>query len=322
MRAGQAFSDLAELMVGRALEAVEAELQRRHGKVKGAKVALLAMGKLGSRELTAGSDVDLILLYDHDKDAEESDGEKPLAPSQYYIRLTQRLIAALSAPTAEGVLYEVDMRLRPSGNKGPVATHIEAFGKYQRNDAWTWEHMALTRARPIHGDEAFIARIKVDIEDVLAMPRDVRKLAGDVREMRELIAQEKPPRDDWDLKLKPGGIIDLEFIAQFATLAGYVKKTPRPFATEEVLANLDPFFADPAMVDGLVEAHRFYTNLSQAIRLCLNDSAGLDQFPPGMRELLCRVAGLPDIERIEYELLEHYRLVRAAFDKLVGHGAD
>ncbi|MFL4467337.1 bifunctional [glutamine synthetase] adenylyltransferase/[glutamine synthetase]-adenylyl-L-tyrosine phosphorylase, partial [Brucella melitensis] len=118
------------------------------------------------------------------------------------------------------------------------------------------------------------------------------------------------------------GIIDLEFIAQFATLAGYVKKTPRPFATEEVLANLDPFFGDPAMVDGLVEAHRFYTNLSQAIRLCLNDSAGLDQFPPGMRELLCRVAGLPDIERIEYELLEHYRLVRAAFDKLVGHGAD
>ncbi|ACD72129.1 glutamate-ammonia-ligase adenylyltransferase [Brucella abortus 01-4165] len=322
VRAGQAFSDLAELMVGRALEAVEAELQRRHGKVKGAKVALLAMGKLGSRELTAGSDVDLILLYDHDKDAEESDGEKPLAPSQYYIRLTQRLIAALSAPTAEGVLYEVDMRLRPSGNKGPVATHIEAFGKYQRNDAWTWEHMALTRARPIHGDEAFIARIKVDIEDVLAMPRDVRKLAGDVREMRELIAQEKPPRDDWDLKLKPGGIIDLEFIAQFATLAGYVKKTPRPFATEEVLANFDPFFADPAMVDGLVEAHRFYTNLSQATRLCLNDSAGLDQFPPGMRELLCRVAGLPDIERIEYELLEHYRLVRAAFDKLVGHGAD
>lgn len=214
------------------------------------------------------------------------------------------------------------MRLRPSGNKGPVATHIEAFGKYQRNDAWTWEHMALTRARPIHGDEAFIARIKVDIEDVLAMPRDVRKLAGDVREMRELIAQEKPPRDDWDLKLKPGGIIDLEFIAQFATLAGYVKKTPRPFATEEVLANFDPFFADPAMVDGLVEAHRFYTNLSQATRLCLNDSAGLDQFPPGMRELLCRVAGLPDIERIEYELLEHYRLVRAAFDKLVGHGAD
>ncbi|CAB4325971.1 MULTISPECIES: bifunctional [glutamine synthetase] adenylyltransferase/[glutamine synthetase]-adenylyl-L-tyrosine phosphorylase [unclassified Brucella] len=322
VRAGQAFSDLAELMVGRALEAVEAELQRRHGKVKGAKVALLAMGKLGSRELTAGSDVDLILLYDHDKDAEESDGEKPLAPSQYYIRLTQRLIAALSAPTAEGVLYEVDMRLRPSGNKGPVATHIEAFGKYQRNDAWTWEHMALTRARPIHGDEAFIARIKADIEDVLAMPRDVRKLAGDVSEMRDLITQEKPPRDDWDLKLKPGGIIDLEFIAQFATLAGYVKKTPRPFATEEVLANLDPSFADPAMVDGLVEAHRFYTNLSQAIRLCLNDSAGLDQFPPGMRELLCRVAGLPDIERIEYELLEHYRLVRAAFDKLVGHGAD
>ncbi len=147
VRAGRAFSDLAELMIGKAFEVVEAELQRRHGKVKGARVALLSMGKLGSRELTAGSDVDLILLYDHDKDTDESDGDKPLAASQYYIRLTQRLIAALSAPTGEGVLYEVDMRLRPSGNKGPVATHIESFGKYQRTEAWTWEHMALTRAR-------------------------------------------------------------------------------------------------------------------------------------------------------------------------------
>ncbi len=170
VRAGRAFSDLAELMIGKAFEVVAAELERRHGKVKGARVALLAMGKLGSRELTAGSDVDLILLYDHDKETDESDGEKPLAPSQYYIRLTQRLIAALSAPTAEGVLYEVDMRLRPSGNKGPVATHIESFGKYQRSEAWTWEHMALTRARPIHGDEAFMDHIRSEIDKVLVSP--------------------------------------------------------------------------------------------------------------------------------------------------------
>src|SRR5690606_6281854 len=129
VRAGAGVSDLAELMNARQCAAVHDEFSRRHGRVRGGKFALLAMGKLGSRELTASSDVDLILLYEHDDDAEDSDGEKPLAPSQYYIRLTQRLIAALSAPTAEGVLYEVDMRLRPSGNKGPVATHIESFGK-------------------------------------------------------------------------------------------------------------------------------------------------------------------------------------------------
>jgi glutamate-ammonia-ligase adenylyltransferase len=147
-RAGMAFSDLADLTIGAALDAVIEAFAARHGRVAGGRVCVLGMGKLGSRELTAGSDVDLILLYEHDPRAEDSDGEKPLAPSQYYARLTQRLIAAVSAPTAEGVLYELDLRLRPSGNKGPVATHFESFRKYQRNEAWTWEHMALTRAAP------------------------------------------------------------------------------------------------------------------------------------------------------------------------------
>lgn len=318
VRAGRAFSDLAELMISKAFEAVESELQRRHGKVKGAKVALLAMGKLGSSELTAGSDVDLILLYDHDQDADYSDGEKPLAPSQYYIRLTQRLIAALSAPTAEGVLYEVDMRLRPSGNKGPVATHIESFGKYQRSEAWTWEHMALTRARPIHGDADFSDFIREEIDEVLAGRGDTQKIAKDVREMRDLIYEEKPPRDDWDFKLKPGGIVDLEFIAQFAVLIGKVSKHPRPLATEDVLAGLDSSFADPKTIDDLVEAHRFYTNLSQTIRLCLGSDATREEFIPGMVDLLCRAAELPDIKRVEHHIGELAANVRSSFDKLIG----
>ncbi|TWH02932.1 glutamate-ammonia-ligase adenylyltransferase [Ochrobactrum sp. J50] len=317
VRAGRAFSDLAELMIGKAFEVVEAELERRHGRVKGAKVALLAMGKLGSRELTAGSDVDLILLYDHDKETDESDGEKPLAPSQYYIRLTQRLIAALSAPTAEGVLYEVDMRLRPSGNKGPVATHIESFGKYQRSEAWTWEHMALTRARPIHGDEAFMDHIRREIDEVLSAPRDVKKIAKDVREMRGLIYQEKPPADDWDFKLKPGGIVDLEFIAQFAVLANKVDRKPRPLGTEEILSALDPSFADPALADNLVSAHRLYTNLSQTIRLCLGSDAKREEFIPGMIDLLCRAADMPDIKRVEHHLAEVAVDVRTSFEKLL-----
>ncbi len=141
VRAGRAFSDLAELMIGKAFEAVESELQRRHGKVKGAKVALLAMGKLGSRELTAGSDVDLILLYDHDKDADESDGDKPLAPSQYYIRLTQRLIAALSAPTGKVCFTKsiCDCALRAT--KAPslhISNHLESISARRLGHGSTW----------------------------------------------------------------------------------------------------------------------------------------------------------------------------------------
>ena len=175
-RAGKAFSDLADLTIGAALDAVLAEFAARHGHVAGSKVAILGMGKLGSRELTAGSDVDLILLYDHKANAEESDGPKPLAPSHYFTRLTQRLIAAVSAPTAEGVLYELDLRLRPSGNKGPVATHIESFCKYQRQEAWTWEHMALTRARIVAGDADFAGKIAAEIDEILALPRDGAKV--------------------------------------------------------------------------------------------------------------------------------------------------
>lgn len=317
VRAGRAFSDLAELMIARACAAVQEEFSRRHGRVRGGKFALLAMGKLGSRELTASSDVDLILLYEHEDDAEESDGEKPLAPSQYYTRLTQRLIAALSAPTAEGVLYEVDMRLRPSGNKGPVATHIESFGKYQRSEAWTWEHMALTRARPIYGDADLIGFIEAEIEAILALPRDRAKIAHDVQEMRALIYQEKPPADDWDFKLKKGGIIDLEFIAQFAALVGAETKTPRPVGTAEALGELATSFAAPAQSDRLVEAHHFYTNLSQMIRLCLGRDAKREEFIPGMVDLICRAAEMPDMERIEHYLKELSRDVQHSFEQLI-----
>src|SRR5690606_38513245 len=141
-------------------------------------------------------------------------GEKPLAPSHYYTRLTQRLIAAVSAPTAEGVLYELDLRLRPSGNKGPVATHIDAFRKYQNEQAWTWEHMALTRARAIAGDEALCREAEAEVAAVIALPRDRARIAKEALDMRRMIEAEKPPHDMWDLKLVPGGLIDLEFITQ------------------------------------------------------------------------------------------------------------
>ncbi|MBX8785067.1 bifunctional [glutamine synthetase] adenylyltransferase/[glutamine synthetase]-adenylyl-L-tyrosine phosphorylase [Ochrobactrum sp. GRS2] len=317
VRAGRAFSDLAELMIDRALSAVMKEFTIRHGQISGGRIAVLAMGKLGSRELTAGSDIDIILLYDHDADADYSDGEKQLAASQYYIRLTQRLIAALSAPMAEGVLYEVDMRLRPSGNKGPVATHIEAFGKYQRNDAWVWEHMALTRARAIAGDQSFRDEIDAEVDAILAIPSEVKKTAKEMTDMRALIASEKPPRDNWDLKLRSGGLIDLEFIAQFAVLTGQVATETRHTSTELNLRHLKPDFSSPALAEELATAHHFYSNLTQIIRLCVDDNTGREDYLPGLLELLCRAAELPDIAHVEHQMDQTTEAVSKAFKQLL-----
>ncbi|HWK65474.1 MAG TPA: bifunctional [glutamine synthetase] adenylyltransferase/[glutamine synthetase]-adenylyl-L-tyrosine phosphorylase [Rhizobiaceae bacterium] len=316
-RAGKAFSDLADLTIGAAFEAVQKEFARHHGRVKGGKAVILGMGKLGSRELTAGSDVDLILLYDHDPDADESDGGRPLAPSHYFARLTQRLIAAVSAPTAEGVLYELDLRLRPSGNKGPVATHIDAFRKYQRKDAWTWEHMALTRARAIAGDPALASAIDEEVGEILALPRDKAKIAREAVEMRELIGSEKPPRDLWDLKLIPGGLIDLEFIAQYAVLTGQVTGDAHMTGTDAVLSHLVPSFCDSQQCQELVDAHHLYAALTQIMRLCLTGPFERDDAPPGLCDLLLGATDLPDFAVLEAHVKETSRKVREIFDLLL-----
>ncbi|MDR7031742.1 bifunctional [glutamine synthetase] adenylyltransferase/[glutamine synthetase]-adenylyl-L-tyrosine phosphorylase [Mesorhizobium sp. BE184] len=316
-RAGRAFSHLADLTIDAALNAVMEEFASRHGRVPGSRVALLGMGKLGSRELTAGSDVDLILLYDHAADAEESDGAKPLAPSQYFMRMTQRLIAAVSAPTAEGVLYELDLRLRPSGNKGPVATHFDAFRKYQRSEAWTWEQMALARARAVAGDESLCGEIETEVAAILSQPRDAAKIRAEAADMRALIQKEKPAQDAWDIKLVPGGLIDLEFIAQVAVLTGQVDGEIRTTGTGEILSRLDPKFADPGIRDELSAAYSLYLTLTQIIRLCLTGSFQKDDVPPGLADLLLAATDLPDMKVLEAHLKETSRKVRKDFDLLL-----
>jgi glutamate-ammonia-ligase adenylyltransferase len=318
-RAGKAFSDLADLTIGAALEAVVEEFAVRHGKVPGSRVAILGMGKLGSRELSANSDVDLILLYDHEPSAEFSDGAKPMAPAHYFTRLTQRLIAAVSAQTGEGVLYDLDLRLRPSGNKGPVATHIEAFRKYQRTDAWTWEHMALARARPVAGDAALCAEVDAEVAAIVAMPRDRGKVFKEAVEMRGLIEEEKPPRDIWDLKLIPGGLIDLEFIAQCAVITGQiVAGDRRSTGTAEILSRLSPGFADDQTKQELCEAIALFMSLAQMIRLCLTGPLDRQDIPPGLVDLLLRATDLPDIGVLEAHVTETSQRVRGHFERLLG----
>lgn len=319
-QAGRAFTDLADLIIAAAVDAVLAEVRSVHGDFPGGRIVVVGMGKLGSHELTAGSDVDLILLYDYDDAASESDGAKPLDPMRYFTRLTQRLIAALSAPTAEGVLYEVDMRLRPSGNKGPVATRINAFAKYQREEAWTWEHLALTRARCICGDDSLKAQADAIFAEVLGQKRDVAKVSADVISMREMIDSEKPPSDIWDFKLIPGGLVDIEFIAQYLALVAPAKGVPplQPGAhTADALKILGGAMMNPNDLDTTMEALGLLTELSQIVRLCIEGEFDPKEAPAGLVDLVCRAGDYPDLKTLEADIKRLSKSVRRIFQSVV-----
>ncbi len=319
-QAARAFTHVADLIVQAAFKAVLEEVEAAHGTFPGGRVALVGMGKLGSFELTAGSDIDLILLYDHDGDAFESDGAKPLDNVKYFTRITQRLIAALSAPTAEGVLYEVDMRLRPSGNKGPVATRITAFAKYQAEEAWTWEHMALTRARVLCGDESLVRQAEEIFRAVLGRTRDAGKIARDVVEMRALIDEEKPPKDIWDLKLIAGGLIDIEFIAQFLALVAPARGMAQPeeaLPTGDALVLLGEGMMDPNDLDTVRRALGLYTEISQIVRLSVDGGFDPKEAPAGLVDLVCRAGDCPDVRTLEAEIRRVSKAVRKIFQGVV-----
>jgi glutamate-ammonia-ligase adenylyltransferase len=318
-QAGGAYAALAGHLIHGLASRVDDEMIRAHGRVPGGSAVVVAMGKLGGREMTAGSDLDLIVIYDFDPDAIQSDGARPLAPSQYYARFTQRLISALSVPTAEGPLYEVDMRLRPSGQKGPVATQLSRFVEYQTGEAWTWEHMALTRARVVSGPPELTAKVERAVRDVLVRPRDRSKIAADVQDMRALIAKEKGTDKLWDLKQVRGGLVDLEFIAQYLQLV-HAADTPRVLDQNTVaaLANLASVGAvAPAAADILIPAATLINNLTQVTRLTLDGPFDPARAPDGLKELLTRIGEVPDFTRLEALLAETTMEVARLFDELV-----
>jgi len=318
--AGAAYATLAEVLVAALLEAVRREFETAHGRMPGGEVAVLAMGKLGGREMTAASDLDLIFLYDFDEKASASSGKRPLPGPQYFTRLTQRLLAALSAPTAEGTIYEVDFRLRPSGNSGPLATHIDAFAAYQAKDAWTWEHMALTRARAIAGGKRVMSKIDVVIAKALSRKRDAKKTRADVLEMRALIAAEKGGEGAWDLKQAPGGLVDIEFIAQFLQLVhGAAHPGILSPETETVLVNAASAKLLPARdAEILIPALRLQQALTQLLRLCVDGLFVPEDAPGGLLDLLARAGELPDFPTLDRHLRETQAAVRASFERVIG----
>jgi glutamate-ammonia-ligase adenylyltransferase len=315
--AGPAFTDIAESVIAALLSAVEDELAKTAGRVRGGAFAVIAMGKLGGREMTASSDLDLIFVYEAPEGIDSSDSTRPLAVSAYYARLAQRLIAALTAATAEGGLYEVDMRLRPTGSKGPVAVSFESFRRYHAESAWTWEHMALTRARVIAGAPFLARRVEAAIREALVRPRT--EVARDARDMREKLAAQFPGRTRWDLKFAPGGLVDIEFLAQTLQLehAHTMPQLlhPNTIRALKALAAAQVLAASEAAT--LIAAALLQQALTQVLRIAVVGTLDADAATAGLRMLLARAAGQEDFNGLEEALVEAQRSTRTIFEKIL-----
>jgi glutamate-ammonia-ligase adenylyltransferase len=317
--AGQALSDSAEVLIRRLLGDILAPFEAIHGRVLGGAFAVLALGKLGGRELTESSDLDLVFIYGAAPGAERSDGTKPLAVSQYYARLSQRLISALSARTSEGTLFAVDMRLRPSGAAGPIAASFEAFSQYHRENAWTWEHMALTRARVIAGHSALGTQVSAAITEMVARRRDAHTLLGDVAEMRRRIRETHPGLSPWDVKYRSGGLVDVEFIAQYLILANAARHPDVVSGSTAVayqrLAMTGAIDSDTAMT--LRNAGRLWRTLQGLLRLTVEGPFEESKAPEGLKAVLARATGAHDFAALTAAMEETAADVARLYDALI-----
>jgi len=317
--AGPALANVAEAVIAGLLPRVADELAVTAGRVAGGAFAIVAMGKLGGREMTASSDLDLIFVYGAPADVEASDGPRPLAVSAYYARLAQRFIAALTAQTAEGGLYEVDMRLRPTGNKGPVAVSLESFSRYHASEAWTWERLALTRARVIAAPQPLAHKVEAVIRATLTAPVEAATLFKDAREMREKLAAQFAGKNRWDLKYAPGGVIDLEFLAQTLQLRS-AHASPEVLDTGTVAAfrKLEKAGAlGPEDAQALIAAARLENDLLQILRIAVDGTLDPESATPGLMALLARVGRTGDFETLEAELFAAQARVRALYEKIM-----
>jgi glutamate-ammonia-ligase adenylyltransferase len=321
-QAGVAYSDIAEATISALSDRIERLFAEAHGGFAGQRLAVLGLGKLGSREMSATSDLDLIFIYDVPAGLEASDGPQPLPPIQYYTRLSARMVTALTALTNEGALYEVDMRLRPSGRAGPLANSLEGFAAYHAQSAWTWEHMALTRARVIHGPAPLADRLNEILRATLCKPRDPAVLVRDVADMRDRIARHAPPKSLWDFKHLAGGLFDVDFVAQYLALlhahAHPDLLDPNPV---RVLARL----ADAGLIDGadagqLIATRELLSDVQSLLRLTIEgDEASFDEAgaPEGQRRLIAATEGAADIAQLRARIEAEVSATRAIYVRLV-----
>ena len=290
---GQFLARLAEICLAALQPIVEDDFARRHGRFPGGGMAIIAMGNLASGQITLTSDLDLVLVYRVDPRNKQSDGDRPLSPNEYWIKLAARLVSAITSPTAEGRLYDVDLRLRPQGDSGPLAVSLESFAQYQDSDAWTWEHMALTRARTITGDIDLKARIDALVFKTLTAPRDAGTLRHDVAAMRRRMATQHKAASIWQLKHARGGLVDIQFIAQYLILR-HAHDFPHIISASSGAALercAQAGLIGREMANELIDAHRLYRRVRSYLRLIAPDGQPFDPhaISPLIRTQLARV---------------------------------
>ena len=308
--------NIAQACLASLIPVIEARFQAVHGHIAGGMMAVIAFGKFGSREMTFASDLDLIFVYDHDPDAAMSDGSKPLAPTQYFARLSRRIINAIVARTTEGPLYEVDMRLRPSGKSGPIACSFAAFESYQMTQAWTWELQALTRARVIYCEGELDNRLNAAIRTALLRERCASGLARDIGEMRQRIRDDQKGASAMNIKNRPGGLLDLEFIAQFIQLRhAYQHPDILQKDAHSVLIRAGQLgLMDNSDAQHLAETVMFWRNLHGMLILSGGDG---DDLTLSIRRAAGRTCGVDLISSLETATQDAADRVADAFDQLI-----
>ncbi|MFN3646793.1 MAG: glutamine-synthetase adenylyltransferase [Gemmobacter sp.] len=309
--AGKQYADLAEAVLAAVWPVVVEEFGRKHGPLPGAGAVVVGMGSLGAGRLNAGSDLDLIVIYDP-AGVDQSAGPRPLATRAYYARLTQALVTALSAPMPAGRLYEVDMRLRPSGRQGPVATALAAFRDYQETEAWTWEHLALTRARPLAGNPALAEAVEAVRRAVLAAKGKGAQVRPDVADMRARLLAHKPG-GGWEAKAGPGRLLDIELMAQTCAL---IAGDPARRTEAQLRAGLRAGVIGKAEEAALAAALRLLWQVQAAGRLLSLAVPDPSRMGLGGRAFVLRETGADSAEalaaRLETLAAEADRIISAA----------
>jgi [glutamine synthetase] adenylyltransferase / [glutamine synthetase]-adenylyl-L-tyrosine phosphorylase len=335
--ASRARTELADAVIRGLLRTVTSEHRRRYGRVPGGAMAVIVLGKAGSHEMMPGSDLDLMLVFDHPADVTDSvvptptraqvDGPPPrtLPVGQYFVRLAQAFIGALTAPGPEGPLYEVDMRLRPSGSKGPVALSLGALRRYHAESAWTWERMALTRARVVAGPPGLVRALRAAIDTALdgsaRTPRARKAALEDARAMRQRVARERPATGPWDIRRRPGGLMDVEFIAQALQLVAGSADARDPCTRRALRRLVKQGVLDPALGRMLVRADQSWRAVQSMLRILFGPHPPADPvavMTPAMRDILLREIGATSIEDATRQMDEQAQAVRAAFITLIG----
>jgi glutamate-ammonia-ligase adenylyltransferase len=311
--AAKHYADLAEAVVSVIWDEVAADFQRKHGPMPGRGAVVLGMGSLGAARLNAGSDLDLIVIYDA-KGVETSDGPRALATRPYYARFTQALVTALTAQMPEGRLYEVDMRLRPSGRAGPVATSLQSFTTYQETEAWTWEHLALTRARALAGEPSLAGDVEAFRRDLLKAKGKAAKVRADVADMRTRLQAAKPAEGPWDAKNGPGRIMDIELAAETVAL---IAGSPARSVERQIAAGAGSLMPD-SDAQALLGGYRLLWRLHAAAQLLSDRPLDWDTLGEGGRAFILRETGAADAVGLATELARAIDAAKAAVTRLVG----